>query len=220
LVILALPGYTQANSKYIAIFGGVSAVPEFLWGTLGPYQIQGKVGKGGMATVYRAYHPGLDRVVAIKVMLEEFANDPGFLARFDREAKIVARLQHPHILPIFDYGEQDGIPYLVMPYITGGTLKDIIVHKTLSLDEITHLFLQIADALDYAHQQGILHRDIKPSNILIDAHGNALLSDFGLTRLAEHASSLTGTSVVGTPAYMSPEQGRGLPLDARSDLYS
>ncbi len=188
--------------------------------TLGPYRIIERIGRGGMATVYKAYHAAMDRDVAIKVLPEEFSEDPSFLARFEREARTVARLQHTNILPVFNYGQERGIPYLVMPYISTGTLKDYLAETQLSLEEVARILSQIADALDYAHQRGILHRDIKPGNVLLDESRNALLSDFGLTRMAEATSSLTGTGVIGTPAYMSPEQGQGRALDSRSDMYA
>ncbi|MBN1679526.1 MAG: PD40 domain-containing protein [Anaerolineae bacterium] len=195
-------------------------MPELTGANLGPYRILEQIGRGGMATVFKAYHPLTDRHVAIKVLPEELAEEPGFLERFEREAKVVANLQHVHILPVFDYGEANGITYLVMPFISTGTLKSYLATTRPDLDEVTRLFCQIADAIDYAHQKGVLHRDIKPANVLLDDRLNALLSDFGLTRMVESASSLTGTGVIGTPAYMSPEQGQGLPTDARSDIYS
>jgi serine/threonine-protein kinase len=173
-----------------------------------------------MATVYKAYDASTDRYVAIKVLPEEFASDSGFLARFEREAKVVASLQHVHILPIFNYGQEAGVTYLAMPYISTGTLQDYLEKNQPTLDEAARMFIQIAEAVDYAHKRGILHRDLKPSNVLLDASGNALLTDFGLTRMAESASTLTGTGVIGTPTYMSPEQGQGKDVDSRSDLYS
>ena len=189
--------------------------------TLGPYRLMERVGRGGMATVYRAYHAAMDRYVAVKILPEELAVDPSFRARFEREARVVANLQHPHILPVFDYGEDRGISYLVMPYIPTGTLKAYLAQQgQLPLDEAARILDQLARALDYAHRQGILHRDIKPGNVLFDADGNALLTDFGLTRMAQGGSNLTGSGILGTPAYMSPEQGQGLGLDAASDIYS
>jgi serine/threonine protein kinase len=189
--------------------------------TIGPYRIIEQIGRGGMATVYKAYHAAMDRHVAIKILPEEYANDPGFRARFEREAKTVANLRHPHILPVFDYGEKSGISYLVMPYIPTGTLKTYLAQEgQLPLDETARIFIRLAEALDYAHRQGVIHRDIKPDNVLFDEDGNALLTDFGLTRMVEGGGSLTGTGVIGTPAYMSPEQGQGMRLDHRSDIYS
>jgi len=190
---------------------------------LGPYEIRELVGQGGMASVYKAYHPATDRFVAVKVMLPNMAVDETFVKRFQREAQFVASLQHIHILQVFDYGEQDGVAYLVMPFLPGDTLADKIRNHPLPPRESARIFRQLAQALDYAHGRGLLHRDIKPSNIMIDESGNALLADFGLTKMIDSSgmSQLTGdSSVVGTPAYMSPEQGQGIELTPASDIYS
>lgn len=195
---------------------------EFAGKAIGAYEIKERVGRGGMAAVYRAYHPQTERNVAIKVLLPEIAASEQFQKRFEREAKVLAGLQHTHILPVFDYGQIDDVNYLVMPLMPGSTLADQI--KTgLSLREINHIFRQLAGAIDYAHRKGILHRDLKPNNIMLDESGNVLIADFGLTRLVGdlHTSQLTSDStVIGTPAYMSPEQGQGKDLDHRSDLYA
>ena len=187
---------------------------------LGPYSVMERIGLGGMATVYKAYHEAMDRYVAIKVLSHDH---PEFLKRFDREAKTVAKLQHPHILPVFDYGEYERVSYLVMPYIASGSLKEYIRQgPPLNLDEIARIFTQLCEALDYAHNAGVLHRDIKPDNVMFDDNGNVLLADFGLTRLMESDidEGLTGSGIVGTPFYLSPEQAQEQPLDARSDIYS
>ncbi|MBI5960740.1 MAG: protein kinase [Chloroflexi bacterium] len=188
--------------------------------TLGSYRIVEQVGRGGMATVYKAYDPATDRHVAIKVLPEEFAQDSGFLARFEREARVVASLQHVHVLPVFEYGQKEGVTYLVMPYISSGTLKEHLEKHKLDLAEAVRIFGQLGDAVDYAHRRGVVHRDLKPGNVLMDTSGNALLTDFGLTRMAESASTLTGTGVIGTPTYMAPEQGQGGDVGPRSDIYS
>jgi serine/threonine protein kinase len=188
---------------------------------LGPYRIMEQVGRGGMATVYKAYQPAMDRHVAVKVLSAHFMQDPSFVERFEREARTIARLEHPHILPVHDYGKApDGTTYIVMRYINAGTLSDLLKQGPLSVNEIVHLFSQIGDALAYAHEQGILHRDMKPSNILIDPRNQAFLTDFGLARIIEGDSHLTGSMIVGTPAYMAPEQGQGRPADKRSDIYA
>jgi serine/threonine protein kinase len=188
----------------------------------GPYRIMGPLGEGGMASVYKAYQPSVDRYVAIKVLPRQFADDPQFFGRFEREAKVLAKLQHPHILPVHDYGQTDNYTYIVMPFVESGDLSDIIGQKRLSLAETTRIISQIGDALDYAHSQGIIHRDIKPSNILVDQRGNCLLTDFGIAKMVEGSTErLTVTGgIIGTPAYMSPEQGLGQTLDGRSDIYA
>ncbi|MBM3180440.1 MAG: hypothetical protein FJZ86_08800 [Chloroflexi bacterium] len=188
--------------------------------TLGAYRLVERLGQGGMATVYKGYEAALDRYVAVKVLPQFFASDPNFTQRFRREAKAIAQLNHPNIIPIYSYGEQSGITYLVMQFVEGGTLK----HErgqTHSPEEALRLLLPIARALGYAHGRGIVHRDIKPSNVLM-AEGNwPMLADFGLAQMAESSMRLTGTGVgLGTPMYMSPEQGCGDQVDARTDIYS
>jgi len=188
---------------------------------LGPYRVIGPLGEGGMASVYKGYQPGVDRSVALKILPRHFTQDLEFITRFQREAKVLARLQHPHILPVFDYGEADGYTYIVMPYLESGTLGKLLEGATLPYDQIERVLSQVGDALDYAHAQGIIHRDVKPSNILIDASQNCLLTDFGIARVVEGTDKLTATgAVLGTPAYMAPEQCKGDPLDGRADLYA
>ncbi len=189
---------------------------------LSNYQIAEKIGSGGMATVFKAYQPKLDRYVAIKVMHQNIAQDPNFLARFEREARIVAKLDHPHIVPIYDFDEIEGQPYLVMKYVDGRTLKHILREGPLQPDQTLKIVREIGDALQYAHERGILHRDIKPSNILIDARGHAYLTDFGLARIVQQGESTMSVDVMlGTPHYISPEQARGeTDIDARTDVYS
>jgi serine/threonine protein kinase/formylglycine-generating enzyme required for sulfatase activity len=187
----------------------------------GPYQIVAPLGEGGMAAVYKAYQPAMDRHVALKILPRHFAEDPEFIARFDREAKTMAQLQHPHILPVFDYGQSDGYTYIVMPFVQCGTLANLLKGKPLPLSVIRQVISQVGDALNYAHARGLIHRDIKPSNVLIDEGGNCLLTDFGLARMAEVSMNLTmAGTIMGTPAYMSPEQGTGQAIDKRSDVYS
>jgi len=187
----------------------------------GHYQIVAPLGEGGMAAVYKAYQPSMERYVAVKVLPRHMSTSEEFVLRFRREAKLLAQLQHPHILPVFDYGEADGYPYIVMPFVQSGTLADLLRTRTLSLSEIRRIILQIGKALSYAHMRGMIHRDIKPSNVLIDEDGNCLLTDFGLARMVEASTKITASdSVMGTPAYMSPEQGTGSHIDQRSDIYS
>lgn len=188
----------------------------------GSYRITAPLGEGGMAAVYKAYQPSVDRDVAIKVLPQHFAKDQQFVQRFEREAKVLAKLQHPNILPVHDYGQSDGYTYIVMPLIEGGDLSDLMHSKKLPLADIGRIVSQVGDALDYAHVQGVVHRDVKPSNILMDQRGNCLLTDFGLAKIVAGASEkLTGTGfVVGTPSYMAPEQGLGEQADNRSDIYA
>jgi serine/threonine protein kinase len=190
--------------------------------SLGPYRVLSRLGHGGMATVYKGYHARLDRNVAIKVIHQAFLQDPASITRFEREAQIVARLDHPHIVPIYDFAEQDGQPYLVMKYIDGLTLKGLLSQGPLSLNSIVGLMTQVASALDYAHAQGVLHRDIKPSNILIDRDGVPYVTDFGLARIAQAGeSTLSQNMMLGTPQYIAPEQAMGSrDLTPQSDLYS
>lgn len=188
---------------------------------LGIYQIRDVIGHGGMASVYLGYRADVDRTVAIKVLPPHPGLNEDAMQRFRLEARTIANLQHPHILPLYDYGAtDDGVLYLVMPYVRGGSLDRIVRDGSLSLDKVGRLVREISGALDYAHRQGVIHRDIKPANILLDGEGNALLADFGIVKLTGGDSQLTGTSVVGTPAYMSPEQAQGFELSARADLYS
>lgn len=190
---------------------------------LGPYRIINQVGQGGMATVYKAYQPSMDRNVAIKVLPSRLAESQEFIQRFQQEARIIAKLEHPHILPVFDYGESDGVTYFIMRYLDAGTLADRMEKgRPLPLNEIDHLFTQLAEALSYAHGFGIIHRDLKPSNALIDSQGNLFLTDFGIAKLLENASPrLTQTdAIMGTPAYISPEQAQSSKVDQRSDIYS
>ena len=189
--------------------------------SFGPYRIVGPLGEGGMASVYKAYQPAIDRYVALKILPSHLAQDPEFLGRFRQEAKVLASLQHPHILPVHDFGETDGFTYIVMPFVRTGTLASVLRGQPLPLDRIQRVMSQIGDALDCAHAQGLVHRDIKPSNILMDDRGNCLLADFGIAKILEGTQEFTRTGgIIGTPAYMSPEQGLGNPLDARSDVYS
>src|SRR5258708_26815489 len=189
---------------------------------VGPYRVTDRLGQGGMATVYRAYHANLDRYVAIKVLHATFKEDPNFLARFQREAQIVAKLEHPSIVPIYDYNEHNGEPYLVMKFIEGETLKGHLARKPLTLDETIKIMTAVAQALTYAHEQGVLHRDVKPSNILLEKGVTPYLADFGLSRLASAgASTLSQDMMLGTPQYISPEQAQGVKdLDGPTDVYS
>lgn len=191
--------------------------------TIGQYTLEERIGSGGMATVYRAQQAKLGRDVAVKVMHQTFTADSAFLARFEREARIVARLDHANIVPIYDYDHVGGTPYLVMKYIPGKTLKRRLTDDgPLPLDDIMRIVPPIAHALTYAHRQGILHRDVKTSNIILDERGTPYLMDFGLARIAQTGeSSLSAEMLIGTPHYISPEQAQGASsIDGRADVYS
>lgn len=191
---------------------------------IGPYEIIEQLGQGGTATVYRAYQPSIDRYVAVKVLHQSFANDESIVKRFTREARLVAKLEHPHILPLYDFDGMHDPPYLVMRYMATGTLKDVMEKTRLPIAVIVHIFKQVGAALDYAHRQSVVHRDIKPSNIMLDQDGNALVADFGIARYIDTKNA--GTEItsygmtVGTPGYMAPEQILTGEVDGRADVYS
>jgi serine/threonine protein kinase len=188
---------------------------------LGQYRIIQKIGEGGMGAVYSAEQPSIPRTVVIKVLSAAFSEFADARDRFRRELDMITRLEHPHILPVYDFGDVDGNPYLVMRFMTGGTLHDRLTRSTFGRGEAIRVLEQIARALDFAHDQGIVHRDLKPGNVLLDESGNAYLADFGLAKSVGGTRDLTATgSVLGSPAYMSPEQARGDKLDRRSDVYS
>ena len=188
---------------------------------IGRYEVKSELGRGGMATVYLAFDPRFKREVAVKVLPPQLLADPVYRARFEREAQTIAALEHPAIVPVYDYGEEEGQLYLVMRYMPGGSLSEKLNKGTLLPVEVVHIIARITSALDQVHARGIIHRDLKPGNILFDQYGEAYLSDFGIARLTEATTTLTGAAIVGTPAYMSPEQARGdLDIDGRSDLYA
>jgi len=190
---------------------------------LGRYHIIEPLGQGGMASVYKAYDTSLERNVAIKIIradMEE-GNEGEFLKRFQREARALAQLDHPYILKVLDYGEQDGVPYLVMPFVPSGTLKQKM-GAAMPYQQAAALLAPIARALEYAHEQKIIHRDVKPANILMSQSGAPLLSDFGIAKIIAGSGStqLTVAGVgIGTPDYMAPEQWMGV-ADPGTDIYS
>jgi serine/threonine protein kinase len=187
---------------------------------LGRYRLVGRVARGGMADVYKAHQESLDRIVALKILPSTLGQDETFQARFEQEARAIARLHHPNILTVYDYGQEDGLTYIVMEYTSGGTLRDRM-RRPLSLGEAVQIARQIGHALDYAHRHGVVHRDVKPSNVLLTEEGWPLLSDFGLVKIAQESKGITRPSAsMGTPDYMSPEQGQGLPVDHRTDIYA
>ncbi len=188
---------------------------------IGRYAIKSEIARGGMATVYLAFDPYVKREVAIKLLPANLTQDLTFRTRFEREAQTVAALEFPAIVPVYDFGEEAGQPYLVMRYMPGGSLAQKIKSAPLSLSEVSRIFTRLSAALDHVHAKDIIHRDLKPANILFDTYNNAYLSDFGIAHIAAGNAALTGEGMVGTPAYMSPEQARGdANIDRRSDLYS
>ena len=195
--------------------------------SFGQYQIRALIGQGGMGAVYRGYQTALKREVAIKILPPQLAGQGDYLARFTREAETIARLEHSHIVPVYDYGIHESICYVVMRLLTGGSLEDRLgrcggdITRLPSLHEIARLLDQLAGALDYAHQRGVIHRDIKPNNIMFDNQGNAFLVDFGIAKVVYASTVLTGTgNTMGTPPYMSPEQWRAETLTPASDQYA
>ncbi len=189
---------------------------------IGRYEVKAELGRGGMATVFTAYDPMFERTVAIKALPREFLHEPEFQARFAREAKTIAALEHPAIVPVYDFGEDNGQPYLVMRYMPGGSLADKLKDGVVPIEEAAVILKRLGSALDHAHTQGIIHRDLKPGNILFDQYGDAYLADFGIVHVAASTEALTASgSLVGTPMYMSPEQVYGdKELDGRSDVYA
>ena len=193
---------------------------------LGNYRVVERIGRGGMAAVYKAYQPALERHVAIKVIHQQLtADDAQFLKRFQREARSVATLRHPNIVQVFDFGTQDDVSYMVMEYLEGHTLKAELNAlagrgETMPLAEVARIFEAVADALDYAHRQGMVHRDIKPANVMLTTKGEVILTDFGIARIVGGTQYTATGAVVGTPAYLSPEQGQGERGDERSDIYA
>ncbi|MCQ3938295.1 MAG: hypothetical protein DPW18_14785 [Chloroflexi bacterium] len=193
-------------------------VPE----KIGRYEIKSELGRGGFATVYRAYDPRFEREVAIKFLPPELIHaDPQFRLRFEREAKIIAQLEHPSIVPVYDVGEENNQPYFVMRYMGGGSLSERIKEHTFTIEEALKVLEQIAPGLDEAHSKGIIHRDLKPANILFTNKNVPLISDFGIAKFSQaEAGNVTGSAIIGTPAYMAPEQAAGEAVDGRADVYA
>jgi serine/threonine protein kinase/tetratricopeptide (TPR) repeat protein len=188
---------------------------------IGRYQVERRVGRGGMAVIYLATDPMMKRQVAIKVLPRQLNMDPKFRTRFLREVEVVASLEDPSVVPVHDYGEEDGQPYFVMRYMPGGSLREKLRKGSLSVAATSEIVTSIASGLDAAHRKGIVHRDIKPGNILFDAAEKAFLSDFGIVKVGNDSATFTGSAILGTPSYMSPELARGDgDIDGRSDIYA
>ena len=203
----------------LAACGGSGYTSPVIPEKIGRYEIRAELGRGGMATVYRAFDPSFDREVAIKVLPREFLHDPQFKDRFKREIKTIAALEHPAIVPVYDVGEEDDQPYFVMRFMPGGSLSQQIEKGKFSLADSARIIERLASALAYAHRKGVVHRDLKPDNILFDSNGEPFISDFGVAKFDSSSTNLTGSGIIGTPAYMSPEQAQGDKVDNRSDIY-
>lgn len=194
---------------------------ELVGKTLGQYELRAQIGRGGMASVYQAYQPSIQREVAIKILPPYLTEQAGYLERFEREVRITAALEHPAILPVYDYGTEDGVTYIVMRVMPGGSLSARLAKLGKPTPgEALRLLEQIASGLDYAHRRGVVHRDLKPGNILFDTEGNAFLSDFGVAELTISDPNQVSREFVGTPAYAAPEQLQDGTVSAKSDLYA
>jgi serine/threonine protein kinase len=187
---------------------------------IGRYEVEDELGTGGMAVVYRARDPYMQRQVAIKVLAYQLTSDTLYQEYFQREAEVIAALEHPCIVPVFDFGRHGNQPYIVMRYMAGGSLQDRLDEGGLKARDMAHIVERVAEGLDAAHARDIIHRDVKPANILFDTSGEAFLSDFGLAKSLNRSTGMTGALFVGTPEYMSPEQVRNERLDGRSDIYA
>jgi serine/threonine protein kinase len=194
--------------------------PEMLSRMLPQFEVQELIGVGGMGAVYRARQPKLDRPIALKIMSSRFAKQPAFAERFAREARLLARLNHPHIVSVYDFGEVNGFCYLVMEFVDGINLREAISGGRLPADEVLQIVQQVCEALQFAHDQGVVHRDIKPENMILHSDGRLQLTDFGIAKVAQRTIIRTMVaSGSGTIGYMAPEQAMGRP-SAKSDVFS
>src|SRR4029079_15361942 len=184
------------------------------------YELIAEIGRGGMGVVYRAYEAALDRTSALKVLAPDLADQPGFVARLRREAISAARLRHPNIALLYEFGQADDTAFLAMEYVPGRSLRQLLEAGPMPPTRALGILDQIGQALDYAHRMGIVHRDVKPSNILIGPGDQAMLIDFGLAEISESPLLTTDGAVLGTPHYMAPEQAAGRGAEARSDQYA
>ena len=186
------------------------------------YELQDMIGEGGFGAVYRAHQQIIGREVAIKIILPQYANRPEFIRRFETEAQLVARLEHPHIVPLYDYWREPSGAYLVMRWLRGGSIQDLVEQTgQLNVKFIGQVLNHVCEALTVAHRQGVIHRDLKPENILLDEDHNAYLSDFGIAKDIGSSNNITQpNAILGSPSYLSPEQIRGETISPQSDIYS
>ena len=187
---------------------------------IGRYEIERHEAEGGMGDVYVGHDPRMKRRVAVKLLKKLYSDDPSIRRRFEAEAEAIAALEHPAIVPIYDFGEHEGMLYFVMRYVGGGTYRDRILEGPLPLRDTSTVMDRVSEALEAAHERGLVHRDIKPANILFDASGVAYLSDFGIAKVHGKGLDETASLLIGTPQYLSPEQAKGDEVDGRSDVYS
>ena len=186
------------------------------------YALAERIGMGGMGSVYRAIQPNVEREVAVKIILPVYANHPEFVRRFEAEAQLVARLEHPHIVPLYDYWREPGVAYLIMRLLRGGNLQSLLTQGPIPLETVAHIFGQTCAALNAAHRIGVIHRDLKPANVLLDEDNNAYLADFGIAKNISNPDleNLTqADQLVGTPKYMAPEQFYSPTVSPQSDIY-
>jgi serine/threonine protein kinase len=196
-------------------------MPDLIHQNLGPYRILELIGRGGMAAIYKAYHPSTDRLVAVKVLLDHRAEDAEVVRRFEHEARVISGLEHSNIVPVYDFGREGDLLYLVMRYMRAGTVNDLLRRGSLTMADAASILNDVASALDYAHGRDIIHRDIKPNNILVDSGGRATVTDFGLAKVLSESFDLTSSgTAMGTPAYMAPEQVDGRQVSPRTDIYA
>ncbi|MBI5823683.1 MAG: serine/threonine protein kinase [Chloroflexi bacterium] len=187
--------------------------------TIGRYEVEAELTQGGMGVIFLARDPYIQRQVVVKVLMYKHTLDDLYREFFQREAEVIAALEHPCIVPIYDFGWHGQQPYIVMRYMAAGSLDDRLKKGEIKLTEMAHILKRVSEALDAAHAGNIIHRDVKPSNILFDSTGEAFLSDFGIAK-SKAISDDEGEWLVGTPAYMSPEQVKGNRVDGRSDIYA
>ncbi|MFN8460067.1 MAG: serine/threonine-protein kinase, partial [Anaerolineae bacterium] len=226
LLALAREHNPQLYDKHQPYYEYASVGKKELLGlTLGKYHVVDRLGQGGMADVYKAYQPGLARYVAVKVIHGNLIDNEEFIERFEGEAMAVASLRHPNIVQVFDFDREDELYYMVMEFVDGPTLEAELKarqerQELYPLAETVTLFKALADAIDYAHSRGVIHRDLKPGNIMFTPRRRVVLTDFGIARVAHGPRYTTTNAVIGTPAYMSPEQAQGERVDSRTDIYS